>query len=245
MKNYFKEIEGHSGTEAAKAWDWLNRVLYVFSRNRDGLLRLVEDSEENRNRWKIALDPEHSDLLTDLFNELYRAIFNYLAAQGALVDQSRENLKRYKGTDLYSEYSDRIDALKNDMNLSILKELRNMAMHHAAVPFAGHLLLVADPPSEFFDVRINTADLLKLNDWNVDQKKYLEGSKYIGLRDSIESYSAIVVDLYSWLFSHWPDIHAADLEALSELNDEAKAAFGWEKESRGLMFKPSLDKIHV
>lgn len=222
-----EQIAAHRASRALSNWTSLQRVIQAYVTNGEELSMLIAAPESDPGIL-IALiqQDQKGGVRQRYYDELFRCLHNYVAILATLIDHARKLMRRYEGTDYYSQYDSRRDTFARLPIASFLRDLRNYLLHYGMVPLSIAFSFHRTAPNAAFRVTLDSQELLEWNRWKKDSKSYLEAHNEIVLLDCVAEYTEQVVQLYEWAFSQYDILHADDLADVRRLQTELKELLG-------------------
>lgn len=222
-----ERISNHSASRALSDWKSLQRVIQAYVTNAEELSMLIAAPEADA-RLLIALvsQDQEGGARQRYYDGLFRCLHNYLSILATLIDHARNLMRRYKGTDYYTEYELRKDTFSRLPMASFLKDLRNYLLHYEMVPLAIAISLQPVVTNANFRETLDSQRLLAWDSWKKESRSYLEAHDEIVLHDCVAEYTEQVVQLYEWAFLQYDDLHADDIADAQQLQAELQDLLG-------------------
>lgn len=156
-----------------------------------------------------------------------RALLNYVASAGGLIDHSRRIMRGRSGP-IVDAFEERKAELLTHPEVPFLKDLRNFVLHHA-LPFIGNEIHL-QPRSGVIatsEIKLSTTDLLGGDRWTRESKAFIESAgDVVPLRPLIQRHSELMRELNLWLYEQLADANAPAIAELNELVVERNAVLG-------------------
>jgi hypothetical protein len=194
--------------------------------------------EKNYRDLKLAISkftsPENIDLLWNqqeaqtILNHIIRFFHNFLASAKTLVDHTRLLIREwYKETEFIDEYQSQIQIRFSKNPLStFIEDLRNYTLHYS-LPLCGVSIEVTtdketEEQSENVAFFVEKETLMKWSNWDKG-KAFLEiADERIFVEEIADLYHEQVLDFHVWMNSRLEQIHAAELNWLTEMNSRVQ-----------------------
>ncbi len=186
------------------------------------ILKALEDKPESIKLWDVKKKNE----LYQVFEEIGRLLFNYLAAAFMLIDHTRRYVdKMYMGEkykSFVSEYKKEVtERFANNDNHQLAKGLRNY-IQHRNLPAIGSVITATPETGISKSFRIPVDSLLLWDGWsNVSKEKLKATGDSFVIREFIEEYYKQVEDFHKWIWEKQVKMHKEDYDRLNEMKQEA------------------------
>jgi hypothetical protein len=215
-----KKIENSEGWKAINRMHYHNRCIGVFIGNSKDLAEKLSIGENLSEAMKYGLmDQENLSVTEEYISEVIRYLHNFLASASMLVDFTRNFMKTYSNTKIYTKYQEKINSdFINDELSNFIKKLRNYILH-CGLPSTGMKIDVSGNTTIF----LGRDEMLKWSGWNVQSRKYLEScTEEIRITEFARDYTTKVYDLNQWINKETKKYHANDLEELHRLQEQLR-----------------------
>lgn len=203
-------------------WESLFRVYRAYGANGKELVTLIVTPDRNPEvaiAW-MRLD-KNAPPWDGYFDDLFRALHNYLSILTTLIDHSRNLVRRYTTTSFSDAYMNRISSLSQMHVAGFLKDLRNYLLHYRMAPFTITTSMTQQQPFSV-QVLLDAPKLLEWDKWTKNSETYLRSRDKIVLVDCILEYTKHIEELYSWMFSQIGAAHTEALDELQALQEEVR-----------------------
>jgi len=200
---------------------------FVFKRNFEELripLKNMNDLEKGFPLW----DVDKRGDLENIQYEVIRRLFNFLFSSKALVDYTRNSIKKwYKGTEFKREYDKEIlKRFTNNDLVGFIEDLRNYSAHYS-LPVSRPRFTLSGINTKDFHYQhsfvMSKTILLRWKGWEKGKNYLNKSSEEISIDEFTHEYFKMIDDFESWLFKRIAELHKKDLEWFYEkskqLND--------------------------
>jgi hypothetical protein len=200
--------------------------LEIFQRNaRDfrALLEMARGRDAIERLWALQNRPR----LEEFQREVARHLHNFVTAAFSLVDHARRFFEKYQTSGAFPDYAAEVKTRFADAPVcQFVQGLRNYSTHKK-VPTISSTMEIAQGKGMTHTIYLPKDELLEGFDWNVTARRFLEGAgDKIDLVEVAAAYTEKVTEFYKWVFTRLEQIHAADIRAVAEKQDEVRRAFG-------------------
>lgn len=198
----------------------------IFQRNADELLRFLGRLKTGPmavHLWSL----ENRTTLEQALREVARLLLNLVASSFSLVDHARAFYTRnYAEHESLRDYPAEVRRRFADVPLcQFVQGLRNYFIHRRIPNVLSRVTLRQGEHPE--SAMLLAKQELQEGEWNVVARQYLESAPAeIDLLAVVSEYVRRVTDFYNWFFSRLNDVHAAELAAVAEKQDQLRRAVG-------------------
>jgi hypothetical protein len=215
-----EKIESSEGSKCIARMNYHNRCIQVLRGNCKDLADRLSIGENFAQAMNYGLmDQKNSSLTAEYLDEVIRYLHNFLAAASMLIDVTRNLIKNYSSTKIYTQYQEKINTdFENDQLSNFIKKLRNYILH-CGLPGAGMKM----------DINVNTTiflvrdEMLKWSGWNTKSRKYLESCPgEIRISEFVRLYTIKVDNLNQWINKKIKEYHSNDLAELYQLQEQLR-----------------------
>jgi hypothetical protein len=219
-RDLYAAIESHPGMMARRAWDSLRLVHLAFLGNQTELSAMVAAIESNRDDIGITMAsnmPWAAERRQALYAELFRHLHNYVTSAVTLIDHTRNLINGYEGTPIFSEYRERIAAIR-DAGLGPFVAKLRVYVVHVGVPSIGTQVQIDDGNRMTITAFIGRDRALEWPDWPADARTYLRRQpEQVSVREVVTNYGEVVERLYRWFYDQFQVLHSDDISAVNDL----------------------------
>lgn len=227
-----KELRGTMSKNLNESEEWkkLNNIrfsqlsFYVFRRNYEELKKLVDFFCHSSEGFQLT-NVVNRHKLEQFQDELIRAIHNFVASVGSLVDHTRKFYnKNYSESSLFTNYQSKVDEVfVKDELVSFIQDFRNYCLHYSMPNITTGISFVQGKGTWQF-IRLDPKDLLGGSfGWKAPSKKYIsQFTEQFDLPPILEDYFKKVTAFYQWYYEKLNDIHKDDQEKVSTAQREMR-----------------------
>jgi hypothetical protein len=191
----------------------LNRSAKIYRGNAKVLLDHLKRMDDLDQMLATTSDQQARE---EFLDETERHLHNYLAAAQSRVDHFRIFKRQDMPEGLREEYQRRVDEefMKAPLHNFIIK-LR-VLMLHDRLPVSTTTETWGPGEGWSFRVMLDSADLLRWDDWNPKARQYIEASgKSINLGATVSTYTSQIIAFDRWVAECFIGEHLAEIESYS------------------------------
>ena len=221
-----ERIVSHPGYREKQLYDGLARSVYaVFLPNRDELICLLTEPSRDVNlAVELFQNTWRPDIRVRFEGAVMRALLNYVAAAGALVEHTRRIMRSRSGPTV-----DEFERKKRDVaatsEVLLVQGLRNYVLHHS-LPFIGHEVRMQPEPgvTAAGEIRLSVPQLLEWDRWSAPAREFMiSAGDALALLPVVELHGELVSGLNLWLYRQLSAANAPALAQANQLIDERNA----------------------
>lgn len=195
-----KQYQEHPGRLFHSASTSLVRVTEAWLDFATTLSTLLHACEEQEALSLALFDQVNRDARDEIVRHLDAALLAYTAGVGAVVDQTRDFVRRYGDENLGMEYNSRIAKMGQDVpEAEFMVKLRNYVLHYLSAPWGWELQWPGSGESMTTQLGLDTAGMLKMG-WNQSITAFLESQpKRIHLTPMVDRFTEAESQLVQWV----------------------------------------------
>jgi hypothetical protein len=198
-------------------------IFYTFSKNgielRD-LLKRYEDPNQAMLRALQTRSPDDNQFRADTI----RALHNFLAAAGSLVEHTRNFMREvYAGQPFLREYEKRIESeIRSSGLVRFVHDLRNY-MLHKGIPLVRSSLEVRSGEQPKFSVALDLARMRTWDRWTPEARAYMDSQPdHVRISMIVEPYLEKIVYFHQWVTNRRQDVDRQVMEELHKLQEQLR-----------------------
>jgi hypothetical protein len=224
-----QRIVGHPGYREKQLYDGLARSVYaVLIPNRDELISLLTQPSHDANlAVELFQNMWRPDVRVRFEGAVMRALLNYVASAGALVEHTRRIMRGRSGPTV-DEFERKKREVISTPEVLVVQGLRNYVLHHS-LPFIGHEVRMQPEPgvAATGEIRLSVQQLVDWDGWSPPARQFiLSAGDALALRPVIELHGELVSRLNLWLCQQLSAANAPALAQANRLIDERNAILG-------------------
>ena len=199
-----REDERAEATEFVYSFEWVQTSHSILDANYRELRAIPDRFNHDRHLLHEANQGQKEALHTEFIQRLH----NYLASVKTLVDHTRTFRSRHVRDEVFDkQWDDRLKQLREDPVVTFLQEFRNPVLH-SHLPRVALTTTFPEGKCIRRQLTIGVAELLRMHDWSVEERRYIETAKegyyedkkYIDVTTAATRYQAVVTAFYSWFY---------------------------------------------
>lgn len=222
-----QELQTSEAFRVQSRFEILENSYYIFYRNSDGLLRLLDGPGEEY-AFFVAKMMGSYELSVWVMREFMRRLHNFCASAMTLVEHIRPLIRKkwYADTALCKEYDARISRdFENDGLHHFVQDLRNYVLHNTTPPTGLHVAWKWSQDSARFDLRFTLGrdQLLQWNRWDHNSRAFIgQLEADIEVNGLVRGYTEKVRDLQIWLYRRMEHDHSTELAYVAAMQEEIR-----------------------
>jgi hypothetical protein len=216
MKQAQAEQERILALPGRAAWvklERLSRTARIFAGNANVLLAHLDRMQDPAVMLQTT---SNQRALEEFLDETERHLHNYVAAAQSRVDHFRQFVRSEwpEGSPLREEYQQRIDKeFKTSPLHNFIIKLRQL-IQHVRLPVSTTREHWERGGAWTFQVMLDSADLLRWEDWNPPARQYVEASgKSVDLHQTVSTYSNEILAFDRWVAECFIGEHLEEIES--------------------------------
>jgi hypothetical protein len=191
----------------------LSRTAKIFAGNADALIEHLNRMQDPSVLLPTSTNPEAFEAFLD---ETERHLHNYVAAAQTRVHHFRQFARDEwpEESALRNQYQQRIDQeFKASPLHNFIIRLRNLIQHQRLPVTRAQESWQRGGPLTF-QVMLDSADLLRSDDWNAKAREYIEASgKSVDLGRTVDTYTSKIMAFDRWVAERFREEHSEEIES--------------------------------
>jgi hypothetical protein len=222
LRALIEQYEACEGYRIRGAILEFGRGYEIFVRNHSQLSTALDRGRDPKT-WQLLWDDRYKYKREQFDAEIARLLLNFVAAAKALVDNTRNFMDGYSGTEFRKEYQARVDTeFVPDPLVQFIHYLRNYMLHKSF--FAASLIKIESQGLVYKSyVALMPDRLQEWDEWNSTARRYLDTlDDQTNLQEVINLYRNKVMQTWKWYGPWLGQVHYEALSEMARLEDRIR-----------------------